>query len=163
MKKVILLFVSILLIANVSAQGGYSVEERQSMFLKPEYLANWVGASFLTREALERDLEISPITYQSGMVFYDLNGRNIGVKFEDTKHVCVELSFRLFGTDALKFKDEMIAYGYELQDEHKSAVLTEEYITAGSLQIYRKRLKDGYSICEVINGQSVMFTFYRKK
>lgn len=44
-------------------------EERCEKLLTPEYLANWVGASFFTKENIEKDCGVYPSAYSGGKCF----------------------------------------------------------------------------------------------
>lgn len=152
---------------SVSCLKSKSVyEERSNELLTPQYLANWVGASFFTKEQIEKDCGVSPIAYNGGKVFYDFPKCPVAMEFEDTHNVCIELSFRLFGEDGYNMKKSLIAYGYKLQSESKDLIAENNFmdLQSGKISIYKLKLKQGgYSICIIVEGQAVMFTFYRSK
>ena len=158
-----MLCVIVLGIVSAFAQVSYSVEQRRDMVMQPAYLANWVGADFFTRSSIEKDLSISPVTFQKGIVFYDLPKATVGLKFMGVKNVCVEFSFWLFGTEALDFKDNLVKYGYTLKSEKEMIITDEGGSSKGILQVYKFRLRDGYSTCEVLSGLYTSFTFYRSQ
>ena len=150
---------------SVSRLKGKSVyEERCNELLTPQYLANWVGTSFFTKEQIEKDCGVSPIAYNGGKVFYDFPKCPVTMEFEDTNNVCVELSFRLFGEDGYNMKKSLIAYGYKLQGKSEDLIAENNFmdLQIGKRSTYKLKLKQGgYSICIVTEGQAMMFTFYR--
>lgn len=139
-------------------------EERCDELLTPQYLANWVGASFFTKEQIEKNCGVFPIAYNGGKVFYDFPKCPVTMEFEDTHNVCIELSFRLFGEDGYNMKKALIAYGYKLQSKSEDLIAENNFmdLQIGKRSIYKLKLKEGgYSICVVTEGQAMMFTFYR--
>lgn len=141
-------------------------EERSNKLLTPQYLANWVGASFFTKEQIEKDCGISPIAYNGGKIFYDFPKCPVTMEFEDTHNVCIELSFRLFGEDGYNMKKALIAYGYKLQSKSEDLIAENNFMNlqVGKRSTYKLKLKQGgYSICIITEGQAMMFTFYRSK
>lgn len=141
-------------------------DERCNKLLTPQYLANWVGASFFTKENIEKDCGVSPIAYNGGNVFYDFPKCPVTMEFEDTYNVCVSLSFRLFGEDGINMKKALIAYGYKFQSKSEDLIAENNFmdLQVGKRSIYKFKLKQGgYSICIITEGQAMMFTFYRSK
>lgn len=172
--KLIIMMVCWLWVAFAQAQsvetdtvsGNNVYAERAEMLMTPQYLANWVGASFFTKDNIENDLGIVPMAYNGGVVFYDLPKCNVGMEFAGAEKVCVEISFRLFGEEAYEFIDQMRAYGYVEQGSSKDLVAENNFqsLTNGRRTIYKCRLKNGgYSVCTVLEGQAVMFDFIRSK
>ena len=145
----------------------YAYRERQNMLLTPEYLANWVGASFFTKESIEKDCEVSPVAYNGGYVFYDFSKCPVTMEFDDKTHVCIEISFRLFGEDGYQMKSDLIDYGYELKSKSHGDLIAEnnfQNLQTGTTSIYKLKLKNGgYSTCRITEGQAMMFTFNRTK
>lgn len=145
----------------------YAYRERQNMLLTPEYLANWVGASFFTKESIEADCEVSPITYNGGHVFYDFSKCPVTMEFDDKTHVCIEISFRLFGEEGYQMKTDLINYGYQLKSKSRGDLVAEnnfQNLQTGTTSIYKFKLKNGgYSTCRITEGQAMMFTFTRTK
>lgn len=141
-------------------------QERREKLLTPEYLANWVGASFFTKEAIERDCEVYPMAYSGGKVFYDFPKCPVTMEFTDSKQVCIYLSFRLFGEDGYDFRKELIQYGYKLSSKSNALVAENNFgdLTNGKVSVYKCALKSGgYSVCKITEGQAFMFEFYRSK
>lgn len=139
-------------------------EKRCDELLTPQCLANWVGASFFTKERIEKDCGVSPIAYNGGKVFYDFPKCPVTMEFEDTHNVCVELSFRLFGEDGYNMKKALIAYGYKVQNISDDLIAENNFrnLQMGKRSMYKYKLKEGgYSICIITEGQAMMFTFYR--
>lgn len=145
----------------------YAYRERQNMLLTPEYLANWVGASFFTKESIEKDCDVSPVAYNGGYVFYDFYKCPVTMEFDDKTHVCIEISFRLFGEDGYQMKTDLINYGYQLKSKSRGDLIAEnnfQNLQTGTTSIYKIKLKNGgYSTCRITEGQAMMFTFTRTK
>ncbi len=141
--------------------------ERQNMLLTPEYLANWVGASFFTKESIESDCNVLPAAYNGGYVFYDFDKCPVTMEFDDKTHVCTEISFRLFGEDGYQMKTDLINYGYQLKSKSRGDLIAEntfQNLQTGTTSIYKVKLKNGgYSTCRITEGQAMMFTFTRTK
>lgn len=149
-------------VSRLKSESVY--EERCNELLTPQYLANWVGASFFTKEQIEKDCGVSPIAYNGGKVFYDFPKCPVTMEFEDTNNVCVELSFRLYGEDGYNMKRSLITYGYKLQNKSEDLIAENNFmdLQVGKRSTYKLKLKQGgYSICIVTEGQAMMFTFYR--
>ena len=165
MKKIMFCLALLLVGVTLSAQQPqYTVEQRQEMLLQPAYLANWVGASFFTRSAIEGDLQLTPVTYEGGKVFYNLPKTAISVEYSGDTEVCVEIAFRLFGVHALDYLKELTTYGYKLFRSKKATVVQSDMgITDGVIKIYKVRVAGGYSVCEVVSGKYTSFTFYRSQ
>ena len=141
-------------------------EERCEKLLTPEYLANWVGASFFTKESIEKDCGVYPTAYSGGKVFYDFPKCPVTMEFTEDKQVCIYLSFRLFGEDGYNFRKELINYGYKLHSKSNALVAENNFgdLTNGKVSIYKYTLKNGgYSVCQITEGQAFMFEFYRSK
>jgi hypothetical protein len=152
---------------SLSAKQDSIYEEqirRCNKLLTPEYLANWIGASFFTKEYIENDCGIEPSAYNGGYVMYSFPMCGVTMDFEDTNNVCVELSFRLFGEDGYNMKEKLIAYGYKLQNQSRELIAENNFenLQTGKRSVYKCKLKTGdYSTCIIIEGQAMMFTFYR--
>ena len=128
------------------------------------YLANWVGASFFTKDNIERDLNIDPVGYSGGLVLYNFPKCGVSMEFSGENEVCTELSFRLYGEDGMQMKKELLAYGYTLVEKKKDLVAENNFMDMqyGTHSIYKCKLKNGgYSVCELVEGPAFMFTFYR--
>ncbi len=142
-------------------------QEMQNKLLTLECLANNVGASFFTKEKIEADYEVSPITYNGGHVFYDFPKCPVTMEFDDKTHVCTEISFRLYGEDGYWMKSDLINYGYQLKSKSRDNLIIENNfwnVQTGPISIYKCRLKNGgYSTCRITEGQAMMFTFTRTK
>lgn len=145
----------------------YAYIEKQNMLLTPEYLANWVGASFFTKESIESDCNVMPAAYNGGYVFYDFSKCPVTMEFDDKTQVCVEISFRLFGEDGYRMKSDLIDYGYQLKSKTRGDLIAEnnfQNLQTGTTSIYKLKLKNGgYSTCRITEGQAMMFTFTRTK
>lgn len=142
------------------------VESRREKLLTPEYLSNWVGASFFTKENIEKDCNVSPVAYSSGKVFYDFPKCPVTMEFTDKSHVCISVSFRLFGEDGYNFKKELIDYGYKLTSKSSALIAENNFgdMGYGQTSIYKKRLKNGdFSVVSITEGQAFMFEFCRSK
>ncbi len=140
--------------------------EHRKLLLTPPYLAYWVGASFFTKENIEKDCDVRPVAYHGGAVMYSFPLCGVTMEFEDTHHVCVELSFRLFGKMGYDMKKELIEYGYKLQSQSKDLIAENNFsdLTEGRRSVYKCKLDHGgYSTCIILEGQAMMFTFYRTK
>lgn len=147
-----------------SIEAAYA--ERRKLLLTPPYLANWVGASFFTKENIEKDCDVRPVAYHGGSVMYSFPLCGVTMEFEDTHHVCVELSFRLFGKMGYDMKKDLIEYGYKLQSQSKDLIAENNFsdLTEGRRSVYKCKLDHGgYSTCIILEGQAMMFTFYRTK
>lgn len=141
-------------------------QEKCEKLLTPEYLANWVGASFFTKESIENDCEVYPSAYSGGKVFYNFPKCPVTMEFTEDKQVCIYLSFRLFGEDGYNFRKELINYGYKLRSKSDALVAENNFgdLTNGKVSIYKCALKyGGYSVCQITEGQAFMFEFYRSK
>jgi len=145
----------------------YAYRERQNKILTPEYLANWIGASFFTKESIEHDCEVMPAAYNGGYVMYDFYKCPVSMEFDDESHVCIEISFRLFGEDGYQMKRDLINYGYQLKSKSRGDLIIEnnfQNVQTGTSSIYKYKLKNGgYSTCRITEGQAMMFTFNRTK
>ena len=141
-------------------------EERCEKLLTPEYLANWVGASFFTKENIEKDCGVYPSAYSGGKVFYNFPKCPVTMEFTEDKQVCIYLSFRLFGEDGYNFRKELINYGYKLRSKSEAVVAENNFgdLTNGKVSMYKCALKNGgFSVCQITEGQAFMFEFYRSK
>lgn len=141
-------------------------EERCEKLLTPEYLANWVGASFFTKENIEKDCGVYPSAYSGGKVFYNFPKCPVTMEFTEDKQVCIYLSFRLFGEDGYNFRKELINYGYKLRSKSEALVAENNFgdLMNGKVSIYKCALKNGgFSVCQITEGQAFMFEFYRSK
>lgn len=141
-------------------------QKKCEKLLTPEYLANWVGASFFTKESIENDCEVYPSAYSGGKVFYNFPKCPVTMEFTEDKQVCIYLSFRLFGEDGYNFRKELINYGYKLRSKSDALVAENNFgdLTNGKVSIYKCALKyGGYSVCQITEGQAFMFEFYRSK
>lgn len=141
-------------------------QEKCEKLLTPEYLANWVGASFFTKESIENDCDVYPSAYSGGKVFYNFPKCPVTMEFAEDKQVCIYLSFRLFGEDGYNFRKELINYGYKLRSKSDALVAENNFgdLTNGKVYIYKCALKyGGYSVCQITEGQAFMFEFYRSK
>lgn len=139
-------------------------QERREKLLTPEYLANWIGASFFTKDNIEKDFDVYPMAYSGGKVFYDFPQCPITMEFADQSQVCIYVSFRLFGADGYKFRAKLLDYGYKLKSKFNSLVAENNFesMTNGKVSIYKYALKNGgYSVCKITEGQAFMFEFYR--
>lgn len=153
-------------INNIRFGVNKEVQERREKLLTPEYLANWVGASFFTKENIEKDCDVYPTAYSGGKVFYDFPQCPVTMEFTDKNHVCVYVSFRLFGEDGYQYRTKLLDFGYKLKS--KSNAFVAEYnfddLTNGKVSVYKYALKNGgYSVCKITEGQAFMFEFYRSK
>lgn len=134
---------------------------RRAALLTPSYLANWIGASFFTKDNIENDCGVEPTAYSGGKVFYDFGNCFVGIEY-NAMNVGISLSFRLFGEDGYKFKTQLIKFGYVVVRRKPMTVLEGSYAGRGTLLVMKKRLKvGGYSVCELLEGQSMSFEFYR--
>ena len=141
-------------------------QEKCEKLLTPEYLANWVGASFFTKENIENDCDVYPSAYSGGKVFYNFPKCSVTMEFTEDKQVCIYLSFRLFGEDGYNFRKELINYGYKLRSKSDALVAENNFgdLTNGKVSVYKCALKNGgYSVCQITEGQAFMFEFYRSK
>lgn len=153
-------------IRNESINSVKNEEERCKKLLTPEFLANWVGASFFTKENIEKDCGVYPIAYSGGKVFYDFPKCPVTMEFTEDKQVCIYLSFRLFGEDGYNFRKELVNYGYKPRSKSNALVAENNFgdLTNGKVSVYKCALKSGgYSVCQITEGQSFMFEFYRSK
>lgn len=141
-------------------------EERCEKLLTPEYLANWVGASFFTKENIEKDCGVYPSAYSGGKVFYNFPKCPVTMEFTEDNQVCIYLSFRLYGEDGYNFRKELINYGYKLRSKSDALVAENNFgdLTNGKVSMYKCALKNGgFSVCQITEGQAFMFEFYRSK
>lgn len=128
------------------------------------YLANWVGASFFTKDNIERDLNIDPVGYSGGLVLYNFPKCGVSMEFSGAEEVCTELSFRLYGEEGMQMKKDLLEYGYALVEKKKDLIAENNFrdMQYGTHSVYKCKLKNGgYSVCELLEGQAFMFTFYR--
>lgn len=112
-------------------------QEKCEKLLTPEYLANWVGASFFTKESIENDCDVYPSAYSGGKVFYNFPKCPVTMEFTEDKQVCIYLSFRLFGEDGYNFRKELINYGYKLRSKSDALVAENNFgdLTNGKVYI----------------------------
>lgn len=151
---------------SVQTAAKSDSQEKCEKLLTPEYLANWVGASFFTKENIENDCDVYPSAYSGGKVFYNFPKCPVTMEFTEDKQVCIYLSFRLFGEDGYNFRKELINYGYKLRSKSDALVAENNFgdLTNGKVSIYKCALKNGgYSVCQITEGQAFMFEFYRSK
>lgn len=136
---------------------------RRAALLTPKYLANWIGTSFFTKDNIENDCGVEPSAYSGGKVFYAFDNCYVGIEY-NSLNVGVSLSFRLFGEDGYKFKNQLIKYGYVVVRRKPMTIFESDYTGRGTLTIMKKKLKvGGYSVCELLEGQFMMFEFYRSQ
>ena len=151
---------------NAISHDNKEIYERREKLLTPEYLANWVGASFFTKENIEKDCDVYPMAYSGGKVFYDFPQCPVTMEFADQPQVCIYVSFRLFGEDGYRFRTQLLNFGYKLKSKSNALVSENnfEHLTNGKVSIYRYALKNGgYSVCKITEGHAFMFEFYRSK
>ena len=136
---------------------------RRAALLTPEYLANWVGANFFTKDNIENDCGVDPTAYSGGKVFYAFDNCYVGIEY-NSMNVGISLSFRLFGEDGYNFENRLLKFGYVVVRRKPMTVFEGSYTGNGTLLVMKKRLKlGGYSVCELLEGQSMMFEFYRTR
>ena len=153
-------------INNASSYVNKEIEERREKLLTPEYLANWVGASFFTKDNIEKDCDVYPMAYSGGKVFYDFPQCPVTMEFADHPQVCIYVSFRLFGEDGYKFRTQLLNFGYKLKSKSNALVAENNFgdLTNGKVSVYKYALKSGgYSVCKITEWQAFMFEFYRSK
>ena len=153
-------------INNARLKDNNEIQERREKLLTPEYLANWVGASFFTKENIEKDCDVYPMAYSGGKVFYDFPQCPVTMEFADHPQVCIYVSFRLFGEDGYKFRTQLLNFGYKLKSKSNALVAENNFgdLTNGKVSVYKYPLKNGgYSVCKITEGQAFMFEFYRSK
>ena len=147
---------------DVEQQDFTVAKSRQDMLLTPPYLSNWIGASNFTKDNIENDCMVEPIAYNRGYVYYSFSKCPVGIEYNSIG-VGISMTFRLFGEDAYDFKRSLIEYGYKLSSK-KQVMLAENNfgdVGRGVKSVYRLPRKNGVSICEIVEGQAMMFTFYR--
>ena len=153
-------------INNANTYVNQEINERREKLLTPEYLANRVGASFFTKENIEKDCDVYPMGYSGGKVFYDFPQCPVTMEFSDHPQVCIYVSFRLFGEDGYKFRTQLLNFGYKLKTKSNALVAENNFgdLTNGKVSVYKYALKKGgYSVCKITEGQAFMFEFYRSK
>ena len=176
MKKVILLFLLGVISYDINAQSKIVTKQefdsdsllqlRRIEFLKPAFIANFIGTSFATKTKLENDLQLVCIGSSDGIIFYNVNGNNIGLLYFKGKkeEVCIELSLRLFGEEGAQYEALLIKNGFVLRTKKQTSNLELEgdlssQVRSGSVRIYKK----DDVVCEVIEGSYLSFSFYRRK
>ena len=97
---------------NAISHDNKEIYERREKLLTPQYLANWVGASFFTKENIEKDCDVYPMAYSGGKVFYDFPQCPVTMEFADQPQVCIYVSFRLFGEDGYRFRTQLLNFGH---------------------------------------------------
>ncbi len=145
-------------------QAAQKERSRKDTLLTIPYLANWVGASFFTKDNIERDLNIDPVGYSGGLVLYNFPKCGVSMEFSGAEEVCTELSFRLYGEEGMQMKKDLLEYGYTLVEKKKDLIAENNFrdMLYGTHSVYKCKLKNGgYSVCELLEGQAFMFTFYR--
>ncbi len=145
-------------------QAAQKERSRKDTLLTIPYLANWVGASFFTKDNIERDLNIDPVGYSGGLVLYNFPKCGVSMEFSGAEEVCTELSFRLYGEEGMQMKKDLLEYGYTLVEKKKDLIAENNFrdMQYGTHSVYKCKLKNGgYSVCELLEGQAFMFTFYR--
>lgn len=178
MKKIFIVSLFVAIACNGYAQSNPELEitdstseqqvsevkaARRAALLTPKYLANWIGASFFTKDNIENDCGVEPTAYSGGKVFYAFDNTYVGIEY-NSMNVGVSLSFRLFGEDGYNFKKQLIKYGYVVVQKKSMTVFDDSYTGNGILTIMKKKLKvGGYSVCELLEGQFMMFEFYRSQ
>lgn len=153
-------------INNERFNAANEYEEQCEKLLTPEYLANWVGSSFFTKESIEKNCGVYPSAYSGGKVVYNFPQCPVTMEFTEDKQVCIYLSFRLFGEEGYNFRKELINYGYKLRSKSDALVAENNFgdLTNGKVSLYKFTLKNGvYSVCQITEGQAFMFEFYRSK
>ena len=136
---------------------------RRAALLTPKYLANLVGANFFTKDNIENDCGVYPAAYSGGKVFYAFDNCYVGIEY-NSMNVGISLSFRLFGEDGYNFKNQLIKYGYVVVRRKSMTIFESDYTGRGTLIVMKKKLKvGGYSVCELLKGQFMMFEFYRAR
>ena len=154
--------------APVDHQEVYNPQEdvedvyvaRQELLLTPPYLSSFVGAPFFTKENIESDCGVSPITYEGGKVYYDFYRCPVAIEFNSVE-VGVSLSFRLFGEDAYTLRKQLLEYGYKQSTQSNVSIFENDYVGSGVRRVLKLKLKEGFSVCEMIEGKATMFTFYK--
>ena len=145
-------------------QAAQRERSRCDTLLTIPYLANWVGASFFTKDNIERDLNVDPVGYSGGLVLYNFPKCGVSMEFSGAEEVCTELSFRLYGEEGMQMKKDLLEYGYTLVEKKKDLIAENNFrdMQYGTHSVYKCKLKNGgYSVCELLEGQAFMFTFYR--
>ena len=139
-------------------------KSRQDMLLTPPYLSGWIGASNFTRQNIEQDCMLEPMAYQGGYVYYDFTKCPVGIEYNSVD-VGISMTFRLYGEDAYLFKKSVIDYGYKLVSKRQVTVAENNFngVGSGIRSVYKMPKKNGVAVCEIIEGQAMMFTFYRAK
>lgn len=90
----------------------------------------------------------------------------VTMEFTDKNHVCVYVSFRLFGEDGYQYRTKLLDFGYKLKSKSNAFVAENNFgdLTNGKVSVYKYALKNGgYSVCKITEGQAFMFEFYRSK
>ena len=176
MRKVIILFLLGIISYGIHAQSKIVtkeefdsdslLQERRTEFLKPAFIAKFIGTSFATKTRLENDLKLIARGFKDDMVFYDLNGSSIGIDYykDDNTEICVGLSFRFFGQEGSDYENSLAKNGFTLSNKKKTSNLELEgdlssQLLNGELRTYRK----GEVVCEVMQGSYFSFSFYRSK
>ena len=121
--------------SNAIDKKSEEIESRREKLLTPEYLAKWVGASFFTKENIERDCDVYPLSYFGGSVYYDFPKCPVTMEFTDKEHVCIFVSFRLFGEDGYNYKKSLIDYGYKLISKSSSLIAENNFRDLGNGKI----------------------------
>lgn len=137
---------------------------RRDALISPRFLTAWVGASFFTKDNIENDCGVDPMAYKDGLTYYDFGKCPVGIEYNDYG-VGVLVSFRMFGEDGYKFKRDLMAFGYKLHSKKKTTVIENGFsdVGSGTESIYKYKTKHGFSVCHIVEGQAMMFTFYRSQ
>jgi hypothetical protein len=146
---------------NKESENDSIIQLRRKEFLTPKFIGANIGTSFVTKERLEKDLDIYVERYRNGVTYYELD-IPIGLRYMGKLEVCVELSFRLFGEDGPEYENSLVKSGFILKSKKKTKNLElngdmSSQLLNGEYRTYRK----GEVVCEVMEGSYFGFSFYR--
>ena len=144
----------------IQAEEEVSAEQLQEEFLAPSFQAEFLGTSYLTRNDIERNLQIKPFTHRGGKDFYNIAENNVTMGYSP-EQVCVFVSFRLFADEALEYQQELINI-FSLVKQ-KEAVSLEMDRGIQGLQSQIRYYKKGDVVCEVYDGSYISFTYYTQR
>ena len=160
MKKLIWAIV-VLFTLTVQAQE-VTIEELQEDFVTPQFQADYLGMSWMTKSNLEESLQVTRIMHRGGKDFYNIADKNVTIEYSP-EDVCIYVSFRLFAEEAEDYEKELRKV-FTLQQTRKGVSLeTEANRTARVGQVRIRKYRKGEVVCEVYDGTYIGFSYYTVK
>ncbi len=138
------------------------VKKNRELMMNPAFISRYVGTIAFTRPHIEESLDVSPVSYRGGVTYYELPTAYIGIEYYGKEDVAIEISFRMFGEDGLKYEKSLYDAGFKLTETSKTInVETGKRLDVVAGQV--RRYKNGDVICDVYDGNYLGFVFYPVK